>query len=96
MRNAYNLDATSVMAFQELIQYMNEKDRIVIVSEVRPDTMRIFNNSGLIDTLNPLNVFQEEGTNPTLSTAKALKRAKEILGSSDVKVTIFADEVKKN
>jgi SulP family sulfate permease len=96
MRNAYNLDATSVMAFQELIQYMNEKDRTIIVSEIREDTMRIFKNSGLIKTLNPLNVFKEEGTNPTLSTAKALRRAKEILGSSDVKVTIFADETKKS
>lgn len=96
MRNAYNLDATSVMAFQELIQYMNEKDRTVIVSEIRADTMSIFENSGLIDTLNPKNVFEEEGSNPTLSTAKALKRAKEILGSADVKVTIFADEVKKS
>ena len=41
LRNAHNLDATSCMALEELIKYMNERDRILLVSEVRPDTMRI-------------------------------------------------------
>ncbi|EDY80993.1 inorganic anion transporter, SulP family protein [Verrucomicrobiia bacterium DG1235] len=92
LRNAYNLDATSCMALEELIKYMNEHDRILLVSEVRPDTMRIFRNSGLINVVNPINLFEDEESNPTLSTAKALKRARQILGGLTPKVSIYAKE----
>lgn len=92
LRNAYNLDATSCMALQELIKYMNERDRILLVSEVRPDTMRIIRNSGLIDVISSVNLFEDEESNPTLSTAKALKRAKQILGGVTPKVSIYAKE----
>lgn len=92
LRNAYNLDATSCMALEELIRYMNERDRILLVSEVRPDTMRIFRNSDLIRVIKPENLFEDEEANPTLSTAKALKRAKQILGGLTPKVSIYAKE----
>ena len=92
LRNAHNLDATSCMALEELIKYMNERDRILLVSEVRPDTMRILKNSGLVDIIKTRNLFPDEETNPTLSTAKALKRAKEIIGDRDTKVSIYAKE----
>ena len=92
LRNAHNLDATSCMALEELIKYMNERDRILLVSEVRPDTMRILKNSGLVDIIKTRNLFPDEETNPTLSTAKALKRANEIIGDRDTKVSIYATE----
>ncbi|MDQ8186523.1 SulP family inorganic anion transporter [Pelagicoccus sp. SDUM812002] len=92
LRNAHNLDATSCMALEELIKYMNERDRILLVSEVRPDTMRIFENSGIIKVINPINLFADEDSNPTLSTAKALKRARQILGGRTPKVSIYAKE----
>ncbi|MBK1876180.1 SulP family inorganic anion transporter [Pelagicoccus mobilis] len=92
LRNAYNLDATSCMALEELIKYMNERDRILLVSEVRPDTMRIFENSGLNKVINPINLFADEESNPTLSTAKALKRARQILGGQTPKVSIYAKD----
>lgn len=92
LRNAHNLDATSCMALEELIKYMNEHDRMLLVSEVRPDTMRILKNSGLIDVINPINLFADETGNPTLSTAKALKRAKVIIGDREAKVSIYAKQ----
>lgn len=92
LRNAHNLDATSCMALEELIKYMNERDRILIVSEVRPDTMRILEKSGLVNVINPTNLFADEESNPTLSTAKALKRAKAILGDREAKVSIYAKD----
>ncbi|MDQ8202769.1 SulP family inorganic anion transporter [Pelagicoccus sp. SDUM812003] len=92
LRNAYNLDATSCMALEELIKYMNERDRILLVSEVRPDTMRIFRNSGLDKIIKEVNLFSDEESNPTLSTAKALKRAHQILGGLTPKVSIYAKE----
>ncbi len=96
LRNAHNLDATSCMALEELIKYMNERDRILLVSEVRPDTMRIFRNSGLTEVINPVNLFEDEESNPTLSTAKALKRAKQILGGQTPKVSIYAKDKAKS
>ncbi|MBC2606064.1 SulP family inorganic anion transporter [Pelagicoccus albus] len=95
LRNAHNLDATSCMALEELIRYMNERDRILLVSEVRPDTMRIFKNSGLTKVINEINLFADDESNPTLSTAKALKRARQILGGLTPKVSIYAKEKAK-
>lgn len=92
LRNAHNLDATSCMALEELIKYMNERDRILLVSETRPNTMRILRNSGLVDIIEPRNLFPDEESNPTLATAKALKRAKEIIGDRETKVSIYAKE----
>lgn len=92
LRNAHNLDATSCMALEELIKYMNERDRILLVSEVRPDTMRILNRSGLVEVINTENLFEDEESNPTISTAKALKRAKEIIGNRQAKVSIYAKD----
>lgn len=92
LRNAHNLDATSCMALEELIKYMNERNRILLVSEVRPDTMRIFKRSGLVDVINSINLFKDEESNPTLSTAKALKRAKDIIGDRETKVSIYAKD----
>ncbi len=92
LRNAHNLDATSCMALEELIKYMNERDRILLVSEVRADTMKILANSGLVGVINPINLFEDEESNPTLSMAKALKRAKEIIGDRDANVSIYAKD----
>ena len=46
--------------------------------------MRILKNSGPWISLKPES-FPDEESNPTLSTARALKRAKEIIGDRDTK-----------
>jgi len=92
LRNAHNLDATSCMAFEELIRYMRERDRVLLVSEIRPDTMRILEKSGVARIISEENIFPDEAGNPTLSTAKALRRAKQILGDREAKVSIYAKD----
>lgn len=96
MRNAHHLDATSVMALEELINYMNENNRTLLISEARKDVIRIFKNSGLLELINRRNIFPDITPNPTLSTARALKRAKEILGDEAADVTIYVSDKKKN
>ena len=64
LRNAHNLDATSCMALEELIKYMNERDRILLISGIRPDTMRILKNSGLVDIIKTRNLFPDENPIP--------------------------------
>ncbi|MDP4879379.1 MAG: SulP family inorganic anion transporter, partial [Opitutales bacterium] len=93
MRNAYNMDATAVMALEELMLYMTEKGRYLILSEVKVDIIRVLRNSGLYDIIKERNIFTDEPLNPTLSTAKALKRAKEHLGNTTANVSIYVDPV---
>lgn len=94
MRNAHHLDATSVMALEELIRYMNEHNRTLLISEARKDVIRIFQNSGLLELINRRNIFPDITPNPTLSTARALKRAKEILGDETADVKIYVSDKK--
>ena len=95
MRNAYHLDATSVLALEELIRYMQEQGRILLVSEVREDAMRIFTNSGLKDVIGEENIFPETPDNPTLATALALRRAMKFIGTQDADVHIYLGKSKK-
>lgn len=95
MRNAYHLDATSVLALEELVRYMREQDRTLLVSEVRKDAVRIFKNSGLINIIGRENIFPDNPSNPTLATAKALKHAMQFMGTRDADVHIYLGKSKK-
>ncbi len=89
MRNAYHLDATSVLALEELIRYMRENNRILLVSEVREEALSIITNSGLREIIGEENIFPEDPDNPTLATARALRRGTQFIGSSDANVQIY-------
>jgi SulP family sulfate permease len=92
MLNAHHMDATSVLALEELLEYLKEKDCHVILCEVRKDCLRILKNSGVLARMNRRNVFPYVPSNPTLSTAKAIRRAKSLLEGGTAKVTIVAEE----
>ena len=92
--NARHLDATSVLAFSELLNYLNECGCSVILCEVKEDTLKILKNSGFLKIMNKKNVFPHDASNPTLSTAKAVKRAKELTQTEKVDVTIYSEEKK--
>jgi SulP family sulfate permease len=94
MRNAHNLDATGVMALEELLLYMDEKGRYLILSEVKADMIRVLKNSGIYEQIEERNIFADEPSNPTMSTAKALKRAKDHLGDTLPDVSIYVDRKK--
>ncbi|MGB0257266.1 MAG: sodium-independent anion transporter, partial [Coraliomargarita sp.] len=94
MRNAHNMDATGVMALEELVRYMNEKGRYLILSEVKSDMVQVLQNGGLYDYIEERNIFRDDPQNPTMSTAKALKRAKEHLGDAVANVSIYVDPVR--
>lgn len=94
--NAHHMDATSVMALEELLDYLKEKNCHVLLCEVRKDVLRIFKNSGVLSRINRKNIFPHIASNPTLSTAKAIKRAKDLTTGQNAKVTIFADQIENN
>lgn len=89
--HAHHLDATSVLALEELLDYLKEKNCHVLLCEVRKDALRILRNSGVLSRINRKNVFPHTATNPTLSTAKAIKRSKYLISGEQAKVTIYAE-----
>jgi len=90
--NAHHLDATSVLALEELLEYYEEKKCHVLLCEVRKDAIRILKNSGVMDRVNRKNIFPHIRTNPTQSTANAIKRAKILMKDINANVTILAKE----
>ncbi len=90
MRNARHLDASSILALGELLRYMKENHRTLLVSEAREEAMSIFRSSGMIRLLGEENLIADEPANPTMATAKALKRAVAILGTKDADISIYA------
>lgn len=91
MRNAHHLDATGVMALEELLVYMSDKGRYLILSEVKSDMIRVLKNSRLYEKIEARNIHTDDPNNPTLSTANALKRAQERIGSVEADVSIYVD-----
>ena len=80
-----------MLALEELLEYLKEKNCHVLLCEVRRDALRILRNSGVLNRINRQNVFPHTVSNPTLSTAKAIKRAKHLVSGEKAKVTIYAE-----
>lgn len=95
MRYARHLDASAVLELEELIHYMHENQRTLLISEARPDVVKVFESSGLMEIVKRENFFEDDAVNTTLSTALALKRAKSILGGIMPKISIYAQEKNK-
>lgn len=91
LKNARHLDATSVLALDELVRTLRATGRDLIVSGAMKDVYRVLKNSGLVDTIGRENIFPGSPTNPNLSTRNALKRAQEILGTANPDVHIYYD-----
>lgn len=89
MRNAHLLDASGVMALEELVRFMRERGRHLLVSEARKESIRVFKRSGILEVLGRDNIFPDTPHNHTLSTAKALRRAKELVGGGSARVRIY-------
>jgi SulP family sulfate permease len=91
LKHAHHLDASAVLALEELVQFMRENGRGLIVSGARKEVFRICKRTGLLDLIGRDNFFVEWPQNPTLSTRNALKRAQQILGRKDATVRIFGE-----
>lgn len=94
MRNAHHLDATTMMALEELILYIRERGRRLIVSGARKDVYKVFRDSGILSVVGRRNFFMDHASNPNLSTANALRRAQEIIGKKSAEIRIYVDPTK--
>jgi sulfate permease, SulP family len=91
LKHAHHLDASTVLALEELVQFMRENGRGLIVSGARKEVTRVCRRTGLIDLIGRENFFVEWPTNPTLSTRNALRRAQQLLGRKDADVSVFGE-----
>ncbi len=99
LKNARHLDATSVMALEDLIRFMRGKGLHLIVSGASRDVYRVLKRSGVLQTLQDgcdrrageTNLFLASPRNPNLSTRGALKRAQQLLGTDKADIRIFYD-----
>ena len=103
LKNARHLDATSVLALEDLVKFMRANDRHVLISGATRDVYRVLKNSGVLTTVQEganrkggeSNVFLNRPSNPNLSTRDALKRAQQLLGGEKADIRIFYDPAKK-
>lgn len=99
MKNARNLDATSVCALEELIRFIRENGRHLIISGASREVFRILRKSGTLEILQAdcgvgeSNIFLVDPRNPNRSTSMALKRAQKILGTTKADISIFTTKM---
>jgi SulP family sulfate permease len=88
MKNARHLDASTVMAMENLHDYLRKTGRHLLISGVNDEVEQVLRDSGLLAQLGPANVFPSE-TNPTISTKRALERATQLLQTRKADVRLF-------
>ncbi len=88
MKNARHLDATTVMALDNLHDYLRQTGRHLLISGSNPDVTRVLKNSGMLAKIGAENIFPAE-INPTVATRQALKRAKELLPNVEPELRLF-------
>lgn len=94
MKNARHLDATSVVALEEMVHFLRGHGRHVIISGATKDVYRVLKNAGTVEVVGRDNIFLNHPRNPNLSTRNALKRAQELLGTTEADIRIFYDPSK--
>jgi SulP family sulfate permease len=90
MKNARHLDASTVMALENLHDYLQLTGRHLLISGSNETVTRVLQRSGLLEQLGENNLFPAED-NPTAATRRALKRAHELLPAEKPEVRIFYD-----
>ncbi len=85
MKNARHLDATSVMSLLQLHESLIKKKRYLLISGINPDVERVLRRSGAWAVIGPENIFPAEA-NLTMSTKRALQRAKKLLAAEGASV----------
>ena len=98
-RGAFYIDATCLLALEELLRYMHANGRQLILSEVNRHIFKAFHRSGFSDIIGRDNIFEDDFAQTNEPTAKALLHARELIGREDIVVRILtrtATSITKN
>lgn len=96
MRNAFYIDATCLLALEELLRYMRVNGRQIILSEVGKAAMQTLKRSGMYEIIGPKNIFKYDLSNVNKSTANAMKRAQYLIGQNEIVVRILTRNTPKD
>jgi len=104
LKNARHLDATSVLALEDMIKDARKKDVHILISGATRDVYSVLKKSGVLETIQEgcdrkkgeTNIFMYFQPNPNISTRDALMRAQELLGTKEADIKIFFDPNKDN
>ena len=99
LKNARHLDATSVLALEDLIKDARKKDVHILISGATRDVFGVLKKSGVLETIQEgcdrskgeTNIFMYFQPNPNISTRDALIRAQELLGTKEADIKIYHD-----
>lgn len=103
LKNARHLDATSVMALEDLSSFMRKRSLHLLISGATKDVYKVLKRSGILETLQEganreqgeSNIFLTMPSNPNISTRGALRRAQQLLGTEEADIRIFYDPNKR-
>ena len=95
MKNARNLDASTVLALESLHEYLRSTSRHLLISGITDDVRAVLFRSGLLAQIGEENIFPTEAANPTASTKRALERATNLLQTKKAEIRIFYDRPQK-
>jgi len=99
LKNARHLDATSVMALEDLVLFLRREGRFLLISGATKDVYKVLKRSRILEMLQEgadrsqgeSNIFLTMPSNPNISTRDALRRAQQLLGTKEADVRIFFD-----
>lgn len=92
LRNAFYIDASCLLAIEELLRYMHSCHRQLILSEVGSSIYKVLKQSGLLEVLGEQNVFKDDLAHLNLSTSRAMKYAQTLVGQKDMVVRVFTQK----
>ncbi|MDR0647468.1 MAG: STAS domain-containing protein [Puniceicoccales bacterium] len=95
MRNVMHIDATCILALEELLYYMYLNKRVLILSEVNKYVFKALQRSRLTEFIGLENIFTDKRSQSNLSTALALKHAQHIIGDKNFYVRVLVVNNKK-
>lgn len=86
LRRIPYIDATCLLALEELLRYMRANDRTLILTEVSPQVLAIFRRSGLYETIGTDFIFLDDEEQTQQPTRDALECARRIIEKGNVTV----------
>lgn len=81
LKHVRDLDATAALALKQLKEYLDRKNRKLIISSVPPYVVRFLESSGLVNLIGRENIMVFDENDPHSSLERALIRAREFIGT---------------
>lgn len=90
LRRILYIDATCLLALEELLRYMRTNDRRLILTEVNQQALEIFKRSGLYETVGEDFIFLDDKEQTQQPTQAALECARRIIEKENMAVRLPA------